>query len=220
MTTRQTHSWLLKGAAAVLAAEVFVCVPLYVNAASSNAKASVRIEYLPATISTISVFSVVIPVAPPASASTSVAAPTAVNQELTSLIGETATAIQPAVFSISGQPGQTFSISVPQAGTISTGLGNVEISGFTHSAGNTPTIGMDGNFTFSVGANLQLSVAELSLDMGTASGDDPFVPQSTSASEKENDESVLARKLGMPRANPFGMQGIESGFMQVSISYN
>ena len=209
-----------------MAAGAFVYVPIYVEAATSNGSAFVSIAHLPTTLTTISVFKATIPTgvganlpvtfrastptAAQAAPAVSAAASAVVSRELSSLLRQSSEAIQPAVFSISGEPGQTFSISVPQAGTLSSGLGSVEVSGFAHSGGNTPSIGTNGSFTFAVGANLKLIGPQVSATSGGGS-------QETTSSVAG---SVSARKRAAPQDTPFGMQGIESGFMQVTISYN
>lgn len=61
-----------------------------------------------------------------------------------------------AAFSVTGQSGQTFSVSLPTSATLSSGANNMTIDTFNHSLGTTPTL-TGGTATFSVGATLNVS---------------------------------------------------------------
>ncbi len=83
------------------------------------------------------------------------------------LIGSTAAAGGPAVISISGQPNQAISISLPNESIVIANGAQVAVTGFTHDAGLTPTIDATGNGTFNVTAT---AAAEVNADAGGESG--------------------------------------------------
>ena len=144
MTMSRAYSWTFKGTVTLLVAQVALCVPLYVNAASIAADAGVRVLNRPTALGLISVFQVNVAAAQP-SAKTVNAKP----QKKSNSAGLAPTGpgetVQPAVFSIAGLPTQTFSIIVPSAGIASSPSGSVEFSDFAHNAGYTPTIGAFGS---------------------------------------------------------------------------
>jgi len=66
----------------------------------------------------------------------------------------------PAVISISGQPNQAISISLPNESVVIANGSQVAVTGFTHDAGLTPTIDASGTGTFNVTAAAAESQAE------------------------------------------------------------
>lgn len=69
-----------------------------------------------------------------------------------SALGGTPTA---AAFSVSGQSGSTFAISLPTSATLSNGASSMTLNAFAHNAGVTPAL-TGGTKTFNVGATLNI----------------------------------------------------------------
>lgn len=209
MTTMRAYLRTACAATALLVAQVVFCVPMSVNAASAPAGASVRVTARPTALGTISVFQV--NVAKPQNDARTINVkpqnPNSLSNLLGAANGET---IQPAVFTISGLPNQTFAISVPQSGTTSIEGGSVEFMDFAHNGGNTPTIGAGGSTEFSVGARVRFT---------PTSGASEAQPQTQNQAEN-NPALTAAQKAVLPKSNPFGVQGIQDGFMNVLVSYN
>lgn len=57
-----------------------------------------------------------------------------------------------AVFTLSGEPNQTFGISLPHSMPVTTGAISQSVRTFLHDAGQTPRLGAGGNGRFNVGA--------------------------------------------------------------------
>jgi len=220
MTTSRAYSWTFT-AAALFVAQAVMCVPSNANAASASGEASVEVS-LPTSVGTISNLQVNIPNSNTRTVAKATTPQTNINSINVSSFGA-GESITPAVFSIAGLPGQTFSIVVPMPGTFSSATGNVQFLGFAHSAGNTPTIGINGSSQFSVGARMQYTPTPTtfaSLDQTlyqTQSG--PGEPQSRPQGPKII-QPTLAQKVGLPKPNPFGILGIKEGFMNVFVCYN
>jgi len=207
-----TYSRSVKIAVALLAAEVAVAVPMMVTAAATSGAASVEVVSSPSALGALSIFQ--IGVIKPTSGSTVInvspdTLDTASGQEDNGL-GR----MQPALFSISGIPDQTFSISVPLPGSASSDQGEVEFVSFEHNAGTTPTIGADGTAVFAVGAKVKISEPkELDFIAGTGPDGEPTITvDDKTASPAEN--------AGMPKVNPFGVQAVSNGFLNILVSYN
>lgn len=211
MQTPRTYSWIYSSAAALVVAQVALCVPLYVNAAATTGAASALVLTQPTALSTISIFSVSTTGAQPKARTINAKPKNAVRSALALPSGGGDT-IQPAVFSIAGLPTQTFSIVMPAAGVAPTTGGSVEFMNFAHNAGSTPTISASGSTRFSVGANMRFTPSS------GISVTKPQVQGSEQAQDKPNQTS--AQKAGLPRPNPFGVQGVQDGFMNVLVSYN
>ncbi|MFC1673503.1 DUF4402 domain-containing protein [Pseudomonadota bacterium] len=224
MTTTRAYSWTFKAAAALVAAEMAFCVPLYVDAASTSAGASVRITAQPSALGTISIFQV--KVAKPGKGTKAIdATPTAPGRSANApgqLRGDT---IQPAVFSISGLPDQAFAIVMPKPGITTSARGSVEFMDFSHDAGGTPTIGSDGSTQFAVGARMKFTPVAVNGSSGISVSNSADQSQDQSEGDFEvqsgsDGKLTPAQKIGLSRPNPFGTQGIEDGFMSVLVSYN
>jgi len=224
MKLSRAHTWIYTTAATVLVAQVGLCVPLYVNAASTNASVGVNVLTQPSTIGTLSIFeaSFVTPQANTKANNGLAKGKTKKAAAQKPLVSQSISAngieqtVSPAVFSIAGLPSQTFAIVMPQPGVSSTPSGNVEFLSFAHNAGNTPTIGTQGSTVFSVGAQMQFTSAA---NRSASSGVFVSQPQTAQAAQKQATPKS-AKKLGMARPNPFGVQGVQDGFMNVLVSYN
>ncbi|UCH73105.1 MAG: DUF4402 domain-containing protein [Rhodospirillales bacterium] len=57
-----------------------------------------------------------------------------------------------AVFTLTGEPNQTFGISLPHSMPVATGAITQSVRAFLHDAGKTPLVGAAGNGRFNVGA--------------------------------------------------------------------
>jgi len=207
MTTDRTYGWMIKSAVAVLVAEVVLCAPLSVEAASAGGGASVQVMAQPSTLGTLSNFKVSVRQSSPGAKAVD-ATPVVGPRNPQSLNGANGESIQPAVFSVSGIPDQTFSIVVPQPGIATNALGSVEFLDFAHNAGKTPTIGADGTKVFEIGARMKFT-------SGAKAATDQTQKKITIAVKP-----TPAQQAGIPRPNPFGVQGVEDGFMNVLVSYN
>lgn len=77
---------------------------------------------------------------------------------------------QPAIFGVSGEPNQVFSVSIPKHSTTQTSTSQsgeetvVVFSDYAHDAGINPTIGGDGTAIFAVGARVSVDGQGASLD--------------------------------------------------------
>lgn len=213
MTGSRAYSRMVKAAAVLLAAEVALIAPWYVDAASTSARSTVYVAAPASSLGAVSVFSLGIPA--PAN-STQAKIITVVPQMRAALapFANASGGMQPAVFSISGQPNQTFAVLMPAPGVTARAGGVVEFVKFAHSAGPTPTVGSTGNAMFAVGAEVKFSPVD-SLVMETQS-DAPSAgaPADTAA------PVTAADKAGLPKTNPFGIQALEDGFLSVLVSYN
>lgn len=214
MFGQRTFSRSVKIAVALLAVEVVVAAPMVVEAAGTNGLASVEVVASPSALGALSNFS--IGVIRPAAKSTVInVSPDNINLQTANGQADNGLGrMQPAMFSISGIPDQTFSISVPQPGSATSGQGQVEFVSFEHNAGTTPTIGSDGTAVFAVGAQVKFTEF-IELDLTAAAnqnGDNP-----TSA---DNPNGTPAEKVGMPKVNPFGVQAVSNGFLNILVSYN
>lgn len=207
MQTPRTYSWTFKSATALLVTQVALCVPLYVNAAATSGVASVRVLAQPTALGTLSIFEVSVAGAQP-SARTINAKPQNVVRSTLAQFSGAEDMIQPAVFSIAGLPTQTFAIVMPSPGSSATPNGTVAFSDFVHNAGGTPTIGVSGSSLFSVGARMRFM---------PSSGISVTQPQ---AQTQDKPNQTPAQKAGLPSVNPFGVQGVQDGFMNVLVSYN
>lgn len=209
MTITRAYSRTVGAATTLLVAQVVLCVPLYVNAASLPAEASVRITTRPSALGTISVFKVNV-ANPQKNAKAIDAKPQ--KRALPGRLLDTANGeiIQPAVFTITGMPSQTFSVSMPQSGISSSASGSVEFTDFAHDAGSTPTIGVGGSTEFAVGARVKFT---------PSSGVSVAQPQTQNQAENKP-EPTSAQKAKLLKRNPFGVQGVQDGFMNVLVSYN
>ncbi|HEY9081612.1 DUF4402 domain-containing protein [Magnetovibrio sp.] len=211
---QRTYSRSVTIAVAVLAVEVAVGVPLIVDAAGTSGVASVEVVASPSTLGALSNFQ--IGVQRPASGSTVInVSPDNIQMQTAS--GQTDNGLgrmQPALFSISGIPDQTFSISVPQPGSATSKQGKVQFVSFEHNAGTTPTIGADGTAVFAVGAQVKFTeFLQLDLTMDTGPGGEPNISQA-------DPNGTPAEKVGMPKVNPFGVQAVSNGFLNILVSYN
>lgn len=186
-----------------------MCVPLYVNAAATSGTASVRVLAQPSVLGTLSIFEVSVAGAQPA-ARTINAKPQNVVRSTQTLTPDAGDMIQPAVFSIAGLPSQTFAIVMPIPATSLTPNGTFAFSDFVHNAGSTPTIGISGSSLFSVGARMQFT---------PSSGISVTQPQAQ-AQAQDNPNQTPAQKAALPKPNPFGVQGVKDGFLNVLVSYN
>lgn len=206
MTTTRAYSWTFKGTVTLLVAQVALCVPLYVNAAAISGDAGVRVLTRPSALGLISVFQVNVAAAQPGTKTINAKPQKKSNSARLSPTapGET---VQPAVFSIAGLPSQTFAIIVPSAGVASSASGTVEFTDFAHNAGYTPTIGAFGSTEFAVGGRMVFT---------PTSG----VSTAPAQAQQAQAHQTPAQKAGLPRPNPFGVQGVQDGFMNVVVSYN
>jgi len=211
---QRTYSRSVKIAVALLAIEIAVAMPMIVGAAGTSGLASVEVVASPSALGALSNFS--IGVIRPAAKST------VINVSPDNIQMQTANGqqndglgrMQPALFSISGIPDQTFSISVPQPGSATSSQAQVEFVSFEHNAGTTPTIGSDGTAVFAVGAQVKFSEF-IELDLTAATGPNGETPISA-----DNPDGTPAEKVGMPKVNPFGVQAVSNGFLNILVSYN
>ena len=135
---------------------------------------------------------------------------------LNAVPGET---IQPAVFTITGMPSQTFSVSMPRPGTSTSASGSVEFTDFAHDAGRTPTIGVSGSTAFAVGAHVKFTPSS-GVSVGQPQTQNPAETTADNTAENKADPKSKKKKAGLPKKNPFGVQGVQDGFMNVLVSYN
>jgi len=199
---------------ALLAVEVAVAVPMMVDAAGANGLASVEVVASPSALGALSNFS--IGVIRPAAKSTVInVSPNNINLQTASGPADNGLGrMQPAMFSISGIPDQTFSISVPQPGSATSGRGQVEFVSFEHNAGTTPTIGSDGTAVFAVGAQVKFTeFLDLDITAADAQNGENLITE-------DNPNGTPAEKVGMPKVNPFGVQAVSNGFLNILVSYN
>jgi len=215
---QRTYSRSIKIAMALLAVEVALVAPMIVGAAGTNGLASVEVVASPSALGALSNFQ--IGVQKPTSGSTviNVSPENIQMQTATGQQDGTLGRMQPALFSISGIPDQTFSISVPQPGSATSGQGEVEFVSFEHNAGTTPTIGSDGTAVFAVGAQVKFT-ERLELDLNAAADPSGATGASTENSA-DNPDGTPAEKVGMPKVNPFGVQAVSNGFLNILVSYN
>ena len=215
MTIRFTGKRMVKAIVALLSVQVALCLPLSVKADSAIAGASVLIMSQPSVLGALSTFQVSI-TKPQAADVTNDATPEQAFNANSLLDSGNNQTTQPAVFSISGLPDQSFSIVMPPSGISSSAEGDFEFSNFEHNAGNTPTIGADGNKVFEVGALVKFTPF-------------PTTPAGTSvavlAGDSKTPDQKIAKKTPaekdlIPRPNPFGIQGVKDGFLNVLVSYN
>lgn len=207
MTTNFTYGWMVKVTVVLLGGVGSFCFSLSAQADSALAGASVRIESQPSVIGALAAFQVNIS-KPKSKAVTVNATPDQGFGANNFLNFNENQQTQPAVFSISGQPAQSFSIVMPQAGVSKTAEGSFEFSGFEHTAGSTPTIGSDGSKVFAVGARVKFTPTAASS------------AKSDTAPDAQLAKETPAQKDRIPRPNPFGIQGVEDGFLNVLVSYN
>lgn len=214
MFGQRTYSRSVKIAMALLAVEVAVAVPMMVDAAGANGLASVEVVASPSALGALSNFS--IGVIRPAAKSTVInVSPDNINLQTANGQSDNGLGrMQPAMFSISGIPDQTFSISVPQPGSTTSNRGQVEFVSFEHNAGATPTIGSDGTAVFAVGAQVKFTEF-IELDL-TAAADQ----NGENLISEDNPNGTPAEKIGMPKVNPFGVQAVSNGFLNILVSYN
>lgn len=215
MPSKFTYSALAKASVAAVAVQVTLCLPLYVKADSALAGASVLITAQPSVLGALSTFQVNIVTSKSVGVTVNAAPePNFSVRDLLNFGGNQTT--RPALFSISGQPNQSFSIVMPQAGVSSSAKGNFEFSNFVHNAGSTPTIGSDGSKVFAVGAIVKFTPfpTAASGTSATAEGADSEI------SEAKLAKKTPAEKDLIPRPNPFGIQGVKDGFLNVLVSYN
>ena len=214
MFGQRTYSRSVKIAMALLAVEVAVVTPMIVDAAGTNGLASVEVVASPSALGALSNFS--IGVTRPTAKSTVInVSPNNINLQTASGQADNGLGrMQPALFSISGIPDQTFSISVPQPGSTTSGQGQVEFVSFEHNAGTTPTIGSDGTSVFAVGAQVKFTkFLELDLTAADAQNGENLITE-------DNPNGTPAEKVGMPKVNPFGVQAVSNGFLNILVSYN
>lgn len=198
---------MAKATVTLLGVQVALCFPQYAQADSAIAGASVRITAQPSVLGSLSVFKINIPTTT-ATAVTIDASPDQNSGSNNFLNFGENQASQPAVFSISGQPDQSFSIVMPQAGISQSAEGSLEFISFQHNAGSTPTIGANGSKVFAVGAQVKFTPF-------------PVLPSGEiQTPDKKLAEQTPAQKDQIPRPNPFGIQGVQDGFLNVLISYN
>lgn len=212
MTDTRAYSWTVSTASIVLVAQVALCVPLQVNAASTAGEAVVRVMAQPTALGTLSFFTVNVS-NPQHTSKTINAVPQQTSNTAFQAMSNEGAQIQPAVFSISGLASQTFAIVIPASGVLASSGGSVQFSKFTHNAGSTPVIGANGSAVFAVGANVQFTPT---LDLETASGPGAAFDSAADSGEAKDP----AKKPVLPTPKPFGMLGIQDGFMNVLISYN
>ncbi len=72
-----------------------------------------------------------------------------------------------ASFSVTGEPGQAYFITLPSSATLSSGGDTMTIDTFTDDAGASPVLGIGGSDTFNVGATLNVGATQAA---GTYSG--------------------------------------------------
>ena len=218
MFGQRTYSRSVKLAMALLAVEAAVAVPMMVDAAGTSGLASVEVVASPSALGALSNFQIGVQKTTTGSTIINVSPDTLQTASGQPDQNDGLGRMQPALFSISGIPDQTFSISVPQPGSASSGQGQVEFVSFEHNAGTTPTIGSDGTAVFAVGAQVKFTeFVGLGL---TAAGE----PNGEAANAAENHNTTPgatpAEKVGMPKVNPFGVQAVSNGFLNILVSYN
>lgn len=211
MFADRAYSKSITLAVALLAAELGVAVPMIVDAASASGDASVEVVSSPSTLGALSSFEIDLPQNTPINTLIDVSPDTL--ETARGFEDNGISRMRPALFSISGVPDQTFSIIVPQPGAARSGQGNIEFVGFEHNAGLTPTIGADGTAVFAVGAQVKIDEpAELDFTTNeTADGETAITPDKP---------ATPAEQVGMPKINPFGIQSVANGFLNVLVSYN
>lgn len=153
-----------------------MAVPMIADAASANGQASVEVVASPSALGALSNFQVNVP--QPSSGSTVIDVSPDTLETASGQDDNGLGRIQPALFSISGVPDQTFSISVPLPGTATSDQGSIEFVVFEHNAGTTPTIGADGTAVFAVGAQVKINEpSELDFTLGSESdGETTILP--------------------------------------------
>lgn len=208
MLGQRAYSRSVSFGVALLAAHAMVLAPVLSHAAATSGGASVEVVASPSALGALSIFEIGIPTPASGTAVINVAPDNTVQQDtgLETAAGQDdagLTRMQPALFSISGIPDQTFSISVPLPGSASSDQGQIDFVAFEHNAGTTPTIGADGTAVFSVGAKVKIS---------DAGGD----PQTADNANKDAPKADAA----MPKVNPFGVQAVSNGFLNILVSYN
>lgn len=213
MFGHRTYSKSVKIAVALLVAEIAVAAPMIVDAAATSGAASVEVISSPSILGALSIFE--IGLFQPTSGTTTVinVSPDTL-QTASGAQDNGLSRMQPALFSISGIPDQTFSISVPLPGSSRSQQGQIDFVSFEHNAGTTPTIGADGTAVFAVGAKVKITEPQ-ELDFTMEVGPDG---EATIAAQDPN--ASPAEKVGMPKVNPFGIQAVSNGFLNILVSYN
>jgi len=207
MTSNLGCRGVVKATVTVLVTQVVLGLPVFAKAKSAIAGASVLILAQPSFLGALSTLNINITQAELGPVDNHLAAimPAARFQFAI-----------PAIFSISGLPDQSFSIVMPQPGISTTAAGSFKFSNFKHNAGSTPTIGSNGSKVFSIGASVKFT---------------PFStgPSGDSAPAKGGNGKISGKKLAkktptgkklIPHPNPFGIQGVQDGFLNVLIAYN
>lgn len=212
MVQDRTYLKIVTFAAAALAAEVALTAPIAVNAASTSGVASVHVVAAPSALGALSSFEIGIS-APTATEATVLDVTPGTYQTSSDRAGDGLDRMRPALFSISGLPDQTFSIIVPSPGVTGSGYSKIEFVSFEHNAGITPTIGATGQSIFAVGAVIKVSDPRASDNASSGGGD--FTTASGPDAPASSPDYVV-----IPKVDPFGVQTISSGYLNILVSYN
>jgi len=122
---------------------------------------------------------------------------------------------------VSGAPNQAFAITLPGKTSFTSGQSSVNVEGFVHDAGATPSVSGDGRGVFNVGAQFTPAPGAQSAAAGSAAATAPGTGAGPQAGAGGADGAAAGAAGGAGNAPaPSGPLVTSSPFVNITISYN